>query len=390
MLLFTPIQIGKLKLRNRIVMQAMHLEWAEQGQVTPRFIEFYRQRARGGVGLVTVGGCAIDVAGSYGPTMISLASDEYLPGFRDLARAIKDEGAAASAQLFHAGRYSSSKATGVQSLSASAIASRLTRETPKELSVEDIKALIGLYSDSAQRAVEAGFDAVEVIAGTGYLISQFLSPVSNHRKDEYGGSFENRLRFGLEVASGIRGRIGKDVPLLFRVSGHELVEGGNTQRDLIAFYREFAKGGVDAINLTTGWHESRVPQITMEVPAGAFKYFARYVKKNVDVPVIASVRINHPGIAERILANGYADLVGLARPLLADPEFPRKAQQGRADLIRPCVACNQGCLDNMFSGREVGCLINPRAGKELDFPLAPSSERKKVLVVGAGPAGLEA
>jgi 2,4-dienoyl-CoA reductase (NADPH2) len=391
MKILTPIKIGKLSLPNRIVMQSMHLGWCRDGYVNDRIIEFYRERARGGAGMIVVGGCAIDEVGSYGPSMISVSGDQFLPGLGKLVRALKGEGARTAAQLLHMGRYAAmiSRIAG-QPIAPSAIPSRLSKVAPRELTEEEIVGIVRCYARSARRVIEAGFEAVEVLAGTGYLVSQFLSPVSNHRQDKYGGTPEKRMRFGLEVASAIKNEIGDDYPLIFRVSGHELVKGGNTNRELIEFYKKLEETGVDAFNLTTGWHESFVPQVTMGVPRGVFTCFAAYIKENVGIPVIASVRINSPGLAESIIQDGQADMVGMARPFLADPCFVQKAKEGRQELIRPCIACNQGCLDNSFIGREATCLVNPRVGREREFPMSRAVREKRVLVIGGGPAGLEA
>jgi 2,4-dienoyl-CoA reductase (NADPH2) len=388
--IFTPGTIGKMMVPNRIVMQAMYMSWCRDGYVDDRIIEFYRERARGGMGMMMVGGCPIDEAGSYGPTMISISDDRYLPGLGKIAQAVKREGVRAALQLFHAGRYASSRTTGKQPVAPSPLPSRLSKEEPHQLTIEEIQKIISDFAAGARRAVSAGFEAVEVLAGTGYLISQFLSPVTNKRDDEYGGSFENRMRIGLEAASAIKKEIGNNIPLLFRVSVHDMMDGGNSHRDIAVFCQKLVDRGVDAINLTTGWHESKVPQVTMEVPPGSFGYFAKFIKENVSVPVISSVRVNHPAVAETILQNGCADFVGMARPFIAEPHIVKKAAEGRAHLIRPCIACNQGCLDNIFIGQESTCLANPRVGREQEFPMDPAEQKKNVLVVGGGPAGLEA
>ncbi|HED23869.1 MAG TPA: FAD-dependent oxidoreductase [Firmicutes bacterium] len=389
MLLFEPLQIGNLTIKNRIAMPAMHMGYAPEGFVNERLIEYYRARAYGGAGLITVGGCSVDRAGS-GPGMIGLHDDRYIDGLSRLARAIKAEGAAASAQLYQAGRYTHSMITGVQPVAPSPIASRLTRETPKEMSAEDIDVVIESFGEAALRAVEAGFDAVEVIASAGYLICQFLSPVTNKRSDRYGGPLENRMRFGREVIRRVREKIGPGCLLLARLSGHDFIPGGSTGREAALFAAALEKEGVDCFNVTGGWHESRVPQITGDLPRGGFAYLARAVREITGVPVIASNRINDPLTAERILQDGLADMVNMGRPLLADPELPVKAQAGDFKAIRRCIACNQGCLDMAFTFQDVCCTVNAMAGREHELIIEPAARPRQVLVVGGGPAGMEA
>lgn len=388
--LFTPIRIGKLELRNRIVMTGMHLNYTPDGFVTQKLVDFYRERARGGVGLIILGAGAIDEY-SGGRIMIGLDDDKFIPGLAKLASAVHRYGARIAAQLNHAGSYAFSILIGgKQPVSASPVKSGFTKEVPRELSIPEIEGIIENHAKAAQRTKEAGFDAVEVLAATGYLISQFLSPVTNKRKDEYGGDFTSRMRFGLEVAREIKKTVGPDFPLIFRVAGNEFVPGGNTNKEARIFCQELEKAGVDAINVTGGWHQTRVPQITMAVPRGAFVYLAQGIKEVVQIPVIACNRINDPVLADQILRDGMADLIGMGRPLIADAELPNKAKAGRFDEIRTCIACNQGCFDRIFSLKPITCLQNPRAGREGEFEVKPVKKPKRVMVVGGGPAGMEA
>ena len=257
---------------------------------------------------------------------------------------------------------------------------------------EDIEAVKQAFAGAAARARQAGFEAVEVPGSAGYLISQFLSPVTNRRKDEYGGSLENRVRFPREVIEGVRRAVGPEMPVLMRITGADLVPGGLTNRDMQDVCRVYEQAGVDAIDVTGGWHESRVPQITMGVPPGAYVYLARGIREAVSIPVIASNRIGTPELAEELIRRVVVDMVSLGRPLIADPELPRRARIGQLQKIRPCIACNQGCFDTVFEITPVTCLVNPRAGREREFPAVPpkADQPRKVLVLGGGAAGMEA
>ncbi len=389
MKLFEPISIGKMELKNRIAMPAIHHCYTPDGFVNERLIKYYEVRARGGVGLITVGGCTIDKLGQ-GPMMIGLHDDQFIEGMSKLAKAIQDSGAKVATQLYQAGRYTHSMMTGEQPIAPSPLPSRLTRETPREMTKEDIETVIESYGQAARRTKEAGFDAVEVLGSAGYLICQFLSPVTNERTDEYGGCWDNRMRFGLEVARKIREVVGPDFPLLMRISGNDFMPGSSTNHEAALFAAELEKAGVDCFNVTGGWHESRVPQITGELPRGGFAYLARGIKEAVGVPVIASNRINGPEQAEYILKHHLADMVNMARPLIADPELPNKARAGHFEAIRRCIACNQGCLDMVFTMQDVHCTANPMAGRELKVNIEAAEKPKNILIIGGGPAGMEA
>jgi len=388
MKLFEPIKVGQMELKNRIAMPAIHHSYTPDNFVNERLIKYYATRASGGAGLITVGGCTIDTLGQ-GPMMIGLHNDEFIAGLEQLARAIKDNGAAAAVQLYHAGRYTHSIMTGKQPVAPSAIASRLTRETPKEMTLEDIENVQESYAQAARRAREAGFDAVEILASAGYLICQFLSPLTNQRTDQYGGSWENRKRFGLEVVSRVKKAVGDDYTVNVRISGHDYMPESNTNQEAILFARELEAAVIDCINVTGGWHESRVPQITGELPRGGFAYLARGIKEAVGIPVIASNRINDPLVAEEILKQDMADLVNMGRPLIADPDLPAKTAEGKFDSIRRCIACNQGCFDMVFTFQDVQCTVNPMAGKEYETEIKPADKPRKVLIIGGGPAGME-
>ncbi|MBW2143756.1 MAG: FAD-dependent oxidoreductase [Deltaproteobacteria bacterium] len=388
--LFSPITINRMELKNRIVMTAMHLGYTPDGEVTDRLTDFYTLRAKGGVGLIIVGGCRFDDYGGM-TSMISISDDRFIPGLQRLTDSVKKNGAKIAAQLYHAGRYSHSSAIdGRTPFSASAVRSTLTRETPRALELEEIPAIQDLFAKAAVRAKESGFDSVEILGSAGYLISQFLSPLTNLRQDAYGGSFEKRMRFGLGVVKKVRKAVGPDYPVIMRMAGNDFMEGGNTNLEARSFAVELEKAGVDLLDVTGGWHETRIPQLTMFVPRKAYIYLAKGIKSAVSIPVLASNRVNDPHIGEEILRNGEADLVTMARALIVDPDLPNKARQGKSHLIYHCVACNQGCFDNIFKSTPATCLVNPWAGREGELPFRPAPEPKKVLVIGGGPAGMKA
>ena len=391
--LFSPARIGNLEVRNRIAMPPMHLNFSRDGFASDREIEFYRCRARGGVGMIVIGAVAIDRVGGN-PLQLRLDDDKYIPALARLSDAVRAEGARAAVQLYHAGRYNFSLATGgLSPIAPSPVPAKMFGgEVPREMTKEDIAGVRDAFARAAARAREAGFDAIQIHGSAGYLISQFISTVTNRRQDEYGGSFENRVRFPREVIEGVRRAVGRDVPIIMRITGADLVPGGLTNADMQQVCRAYVEAGADAIDVTGGWHESKIPQITMNVPPGAYVYLARGIREAVSVPVIASNRIHTPELAEELIRREVVDLVNMGRPLIADPELPRWAKIGRIQKIRPCIACNQGCFDTVFEITPVTCLLNPRAGREGEFPPFPpkAEQPKKVLVVGGGPAGMEA
>ncbi len=388
--LFSPVTINAMTLKNRIVMTAMHLGYTPTGEANDRLIAFYKRRAEGGVGFIIVGGCLIDAFGGM-QSMISLNDDRFIPGLERLTCAVKGSGAKIGAQLYQAGRYAhSAMIGGREPISSSAVRSKLTGETPRALETDEIPGVQDRFAEAAVRAQKAGFDAVEILGSAGYLISQFLSPITNLREDGYGGDLKNRMRFGLEVVQKVRKAVGPDFPVLMRLAGNDFMEGGNTNRESAIFAAKAEKAGVDMFDVTGGWHETRVPQLTMGVPRKAYLYLAQGIKASVSVPVLASNRINDPCIGEQILRDGEADLVTMARALISDPDLPRKAESGNTERIYHCIACNQGCFDEVFKLQPVTCMVNPMAGKETEKALLPVPKPKKVLVVGGGPAGLKA
>jgi 2,4-dienoyl-CoA reductase-like NADH-dependent reductase (Old Yellow Enzyme family) len=388
--LFEPLVINGMTLNNRIIMPAMHLNMCRDYQVGERLLGFYAERAAGGAGLLTAGYAAVDELSAH-PGHIGAQRDDLIPGLARLAATIQEGGARAALQLNHAGRYNHSFLMGGrQPVAPSAVPSRLTGETPHELTLEEIDAIVSAFAAAAARVRQAGFDAVEVLAGTGYLISQFLSPLTNRRSDGYGGDLRQRMRFGLEVVAAVRRAVGSDFPLVVRLNGNDLMPGGGGRKDLQEFAVALTAAGADALCVNVGWHEAPVPQIVTKVPRGVFGYLARGIKERVTVPVIASHRINDPQTAREMLATGQCDAVAMGRALIADPQLPTKARAGREAEIVHCVACGQGCFDNLFKMKAVECLCNPRAGREAKTAPLPAAAPRRVLVVGGGPAGMAA
>ena len=389
--LFEPITINRLDVKNRIYLPAMHLNMANNFEVTDQLVAFYERRAKGGAGMITVGFATVDEM-SGNTLNIGAHKDDFIPGLKRLAAAINDNGARSCVQLNHSGRYNFSFfLDGKQPVAPSPIASRLTRETPRELSVDEIHGIIDSFAQAAGRVKAAGFDAVEVLSGTGYLISEFLSPLTNKREDEYGGAFENRIRFGIEIMQTIKKTVGADYPLIVRINGNDFMPGGQGRDELREYAKALvSKAGVDGLCINVGWHEARVPQITTSVPRGAFGYLSRGIKEVVDVPVIASHRINDPEIAREMIADSMCDMVAMGRSLIADPDLPEKARTGREKEIIHCVACAQGCFDNLFKLKHVECLCNPLAGHECEISCEVAQTPKKVMVIGGGAAGMNA
>lgn len=389
--LLSSMQIGAMSIPNRIMMPAMHLNYHRDGCFgDERLHAFYLERARGRAGLISIGGFAVERAGAgvFQSLLLGLWDDGFIPDLKRLTDAMHDahpEGRIAC-QLYHTGRVSPSRLTGVQPVAVSAIRSRFNPEPLHVLTTEEIIALERKYVEAAIRAREAGFDCIDVFCGVGHLIAQFLSPLTNDRSDQYGGSLANRARFAANVVSAIR-RALPGVPILVRLAGHDLIPGGNTHHDVASIAALLEAAGADAFNVTGGWHESRVPQITGDVPVGAYAWLAETVRQAVKVPVAASNRINDPDIAERILRENRADFISMGRPLLADPHLPRKLIEGAPGQINHCIACNV-CLDSAWSG-PARCLVNPAAGREAETE-PPTTAPRRVLVIGGGPGGMMA
>ncbi len=369
-------------------MLATHLGYCENGVVSDKLVAFYEERARHRPGMIVVGGCYTEHLGMSLPTMIGIAEDRHIEGLGRLVDTVHAHGVPIAAQLYHAGRYAHSLVIGEQAVSASAVPCKLTRETPRAMTIDEIKKTIENFGAAAARAKEAGFDAVEILGSAGYLINQFLAECTNKREDEYGGDLKERARFPLEVIESVRNAVGPDFPILYRMSGADFVEGGLTLEDNKILAPMFEEAGVDCFNITGGWHETRVPQITMDVPRGHYAYLAEGIAEVVNVPVVACNRINSPSIARHILQRGKVQLIGMSRGLISDPELPEKIRTGREKEVRVCIGCNEGCLDKVFAMGAVTCAINAQAGYEESRKIGPKGEGR-IAVVGAGPAGLE-
>jgi 2,4-dienoyl-CoA reductase (NADPH2) len=387
--LFEPITIKSVEIKNRIVMPSMGLLYSSDFVFNDRYKAFYRERAKGGVGLMTIGPVSVDRVGSV-PIMPGLHDDSFVePLQRFVEELHKETDVKLAVQLLQMGRYTFSFLTGMTPIAPSALPSKITGETPREMTRDDIEEVKEAYAQAARRAKEAGFDLIEILACTGYLISQFLSPVTNRRTDEYGGTIENRMRFGLEVIGKVRETVGDDMAVGVRIAGNDFMEGGNTNKESALFASEAEKAGIDAINVTGGWHETNVPQLTSNVPPGGFVYLARGIKNEVSIPVFASNRLGDPVVAEKALRSGACDMICWGRPLITDPDLPRKVRDGRLSEIIPCISCNQGCFDAIFSGTPVSCILNPRAGNEAIYSVKRVESPKKIMVAGGGPAGME-
>ncbi|NCB63804.1 MAG: NADH:flavin oxidoreductase, partial [Clostridia bacterium] len=396
--LYTPIAIGTVQLKNRLVMAPMVDGFSVDGVPSQRSLDFFRVRAAGGVGLIIVGNIHVDPTHRHVLPECNLYEERFVEKIRPLVEVIHAGGARTFAQLIHQGRYarSSEYVDQAQAVAPSAVFTRFTGETPRELTTEEIAVLVGYYGAAARRAVAAGFDGIEICANSGYLPGQFLSPLTNLRTDRYGGSPEARMTFIQEVIAAVREQVGDGVPVTVRMGGSDFVSGSNTNEEACRIAAELEKAGANAISVTGGWHESGVPQVTMDLPHGVFSYLGANIKRAVNIPVIMSNRMNID-VAEALVERGDVDLIAMARPMLADPDAPSKAAQGRYDEIRPCIGCNQGCLDNSMSGKPIACLGNAECGRESELKDAggrlptqcKAHTPKRILVVGAGVAGME-
>lgn len=388
--LFSPITINSRVVRNRIAYPSLGLLFSYDTRLNDKYYRFYEEIARGGAGIVTVGPVGVDFIGA-GFVPLSLAQDDAIDSFAKACQLIKAQGASPWIQLFHGGAYTHPFLINNDTpMAPSAVFSKYSKTTPKEMSIEEIKGVQTAFANAAVRAKQAGFEGVEIIGSAGYLITQFLSPLKNLRQDQYGGSFENRVRFPRETIEMIRDRVGPDYPIGIRMAGNDFVKGSTTDETTPKIAQVYEKAGADILNITGGWHESPIPQLPMELPRSGFSFLAMNIKQAVSIPVMASNRITTPDHAETIISDGQADMVNLGRVLIADPFWPEKAQQGKPEEIRPCVACSQGCTDELFNGRPVSCIGNARAGFEEERTVPVTDAPKQVMVAGAGVAGLEA
>jgi 2,4-dienoyl-CoA reductase (NADPH2) len=384
--LLAPLDLGFTTLRNRVVMGSMHTGLEDRARDFDRLASYFAERAHGGAALMVTGGFAPNLVGSLYPGASVLVTSRQARRHRRITDAVHREGGKIALQLLHAGRYSYHPLA----VSASALKSPITPFAPRALSSRGVQRQIAAYARCARLAREGGYDGVEIMGSEGYLLNQFLAPRTNHRTDEWGGSPENRRRLTVEVVRAVREAAGPDFIIIYRLSMLDLVPDGQTWEEIVALAKEVEAAGATIINTGIGWHEARVPTIVTSVPRGAFTAVTAKLRPEVRIPVITSNRITMPDLAEQVLADGSADLVSMARPFLADPDWVRKATEGRADEINTCIACNQACLDHTFARKTASCLVNPRAGHETTLVLAPARRAKRVAVVGAGPAGLSA
>ncbi|MFH7525840.1 FAD-dependent oxidoreductase [Aeromonas enteropelogenes] len=382
--LLTPLDLGFTQLRNRVLMGSMHTGLEEEKGGFDKLAAFYGERARGGVGLIVTGGIAPNLRGRLVPHGSQLSFPWQVAKHKKVTRAVHQEGGKIALQILHAGRY----AYHPFSLAPSALKAPISPFKPRAMSERQIRGTIRDFAATAALARAAGYDGVEVMGSEGYLINQFICERTNKRTDGWGGSSENRMRFPVEIVRAIRERVGPDFIIIFRLSMLDLVEQGSTLEEVIALGKALEQVGVTLINTGIGWHEARIPTIATSVPRGAFSWVTAELKKHLKVPLITTNRINTPEVAERILAGGEADMVSMARPFLADPEFVIKAAEDRADEINTCIACNQACLDHIFKQKRASCLVNPRACFETELTFGRVPQPKKLAVVGAGPAGL--
>ncbi|MFD1056655.1 oxidoreductase [Terrabacter terrigena] len=384
--LLEPLDLGFTTLRNRVVMGSMHTGLEDRARDFDRLAAYYAERARGGVGLIVTGGFAPNLAGALYPGGSVLVTERQARRHEVITKAVHREGGKIALQILHAGRY----AYHPLAVSASRTKAPISRFTARALGARGIRSTIAAYARCARLAKQAGYDGVEIMASEGYLLNQFLAPRTNHRTDEWGGSPGNRRRLPVEVVRAVREAAGPDFVIVYRLSMLDLVPDGQTWDEIVALAKEVEAAGATIINTGIGWHEARVPTIVTSVPRGAFTRVTAKLRPEVSVPVVTSNRISMPDLAERVIADGTADLVSMARPLLADPDWVAKASTDRADEINTCIACNQACLDHTFAKKTATCLVNPRAVRETTLVLAPSRRSKHVAVVGAGPAGLAA
>ncbi|WP_086843801.1 NADPH-dependent 2,4-dienoyl-CoA reductase [Amycolatopsis kentuckyensis] len=384
--LLSPLDLGFTTLRNRVLMGSMHTGLEDKASHFPELAEYYTERARGGVGLIVTGGFAPNRTGWLLPLASKLTTSAEAKEHRQLTAPVHEAGGKIALQILHAGRY----AYHPLSVSASSIKAPINPFRPRALTGYGVRQQIRAFADCAALAREAGYDGVEIMGSEGYLINQFLAERTNKRTDAWGGTPEKRRRFAVEIVKRTREKVGDDFIIVYRLSMLDLVPGGQRWEDVVALAKDVEAAGATIINTGIGWHEARVPTIVTSVPRAAFTWVTGKLKPHVGIPVVTSNRINMPQVAEEALSSGDADLVSMARPFLADPEWIRKAESGREDEINTCIACNQACLDHAFKRKLVSCMVNPRAGHETTLTLAPTRRSKHVAVVGAGPAGLSA
>jgi len=382
--LLAPLDLGFTTLKNRVLMGSMHTGLEDKSRDFPKLAAYFAERARGGVGLIVTGGFAPNIVGWLSPFGSRLSSSRAAKKHRVITDAVHEAGGKIALQILHAGRYGYTPL----SVAPSAIKSPITPFKPRELSSAGIERQIKAFVRAGVLAREAGYDGVEVMGSEGYFINEFLVATTNQRTDEWGGSYANRMRLPVEVVRRMREAVGKDFIIIYRLSMLDLVPDGQSWEEVVMLAKAIEAAGATLINTGIGWHEARVPTIATSVPRAAFAWVTKKMKAEVSIPLITTNRINTPEVGEKIIADGCADMVSMARPLLADPEFVNKAAEGRADEINTCIGCNQACLDHVFQQKLASCLVNPRACHETELVFTKAIQKKRIAVIGAGPAGL--
>ncbi len=382
--LFAPLDLGHVTLPNRVLMGSMHTGLEDHARDYDKLAAYFAERARGGVGLIVTGGLAPSIEGWLTPFGGRMSMPWHVARHRKVTRAVHAEGGRICMQILHGGRYSYHPL----SVAPSKIKSPITPFTPRALSARGVERTIGDFVNCARKAQDACYDGVEVMGSEGYLINEFLVERTNRREDDWGGSVEKRQRFPVEIVKRMRAAVGRDFIIVYRLSMLDLVERGQSWDEIVMLAKKIEAAGATLLNTGIGWHEARIPTIVTSVPRAGFAWVTRRMKQEVKIPLITTNRINMPDVAERILAEGNADMVSMARPLLADPQWVAKARDDRATDINTCIACNQACLDHVFEKKRASCLVNPRACYETELVISPASTKKRIAVVGAGPAGL--
>ncbi len=382
--LLKPLDLGFTTLKNRVLMGSMHIGLEEAPQGYERMAAFYAERAKGDVGLIVTGGVSPNDDGVVFSHGTKLDTVEEAEKHKVITQAVHEAGGKIAMQILHTGRYSYQ----ANNVAPSAIQAPINPIKPKALSSAEVQQTIDDFANCAKLAQYAGYDGVEIMGSEGYLINEFIAARTNHRDDEWGGSYENRIRFPIEIVKRTRALVGENFIIIYRLSMLDLVEGGSSFDEVIQLAKEIEKAGATIINTGIGWHEARIPTIATKVPRAAFTWVTEKLKGEVSIPLITSNRINTPEMAEHVLASGHADMVSMARPMLADAEFVLKASEGRSDEINTCIGCNQACLDHIFSMKIATCLVNPRACYETELIFKEAQVKKNIAVIGAGPAGL--
>tara|TARA_B110000902_G_scaffold248744_1_gene306204 strand:- start:1347 stop:3371 length:2025 start_codon:yes stop_codon:yes gene_type:complete len=384
--IFEPLDLGFTTLKNRILMGSMHTGLEEEKNGLQKIAAYYAERARGGVGLIVSGGISPNIQGWTGPFSARMSSNKHARHHKVITDAVHKEGGKICMQILHAGRYGYHPFN----VAPSKIKSPITPFKPFKLTQSGIKRTIRDFVNSAKLSKLAGYDGVEIMGSEGYLINQFIAKRTNKRTDNYGGSYENRMRLPIELVKQTRDAVGDNFIIIYRLSMLDLVEKGSSWEEVVELGKEIEKAGATIINTGIGWHESRIPTIATSVPRAAFTWVTKKMKEELSIPLITSNRINMPETAEKVLAEGHADMISMARPFLADPEWVNKAKQEKDDEINTCIGCNQACLDHVFEQKVASCLVNPRACHETELNYNQTDNKKKVAVIGAGPAGLAA